>query len=369
MAMVRFKSKVEQVTEYLREEMTLGRWGDQMPGRHELAEELGVNGKTVEEALRLLLREGLLVAQGAGKRRKIVVPGGVQPRSLRVAVLNFDPPSRGETYIVDLMHQLRVEGHVPIEPRKTLLELGMKVERIAKLVETTPADAWVIVGGSREVLAWFAELGVPTFAMFGRRRDLPVAGAGPDKLAAMSDLTKRLVALGHRRIILLVREARRLPKPGAPERAFLETLESCGIVAGRYHLPDWEESVDGFHRCLEELFRVTPPTALIVDEAPFFIATLLFCARNGLGVPEDVSLACCDSNPNFLCCKPPITHINWDIDPVVRRIVRWANHTSLGKDDCKQTNSKATFIEGGTIGPAQGRRVVSPIIIQQTYRD
>ena len=74
-------------------------------------------------------------------------------------------------------------------------------------------------------------------------------------------------------------------------------------------------------------------------------------AQRGLGVPEDVSLACRDSNPDFSWWNPPITHIGWDMRPVVRRIVRWANNINLGKDDRRQTNTSAGFIEGGTIGP------------------
>lgn len=358
--MVRFKSKIEQAADYLREEMARGRWGVEMPGRNELAAELGIDGKTVEAALQMLVREGLLEPKGAGRRRRIVTPDDASAPSLRVAVLNYDPPSRAENYIVDLIHQLRLAGHVPIEPRKTLLEMNMKIERVARLVEETPAEAWVIVGGSRSVLEWFAQREIPAFALFGRRRELPIASAGPDKPPAMRELTLRMVELGHWKIVLIVRAERRLPTPGATERAFLETLESCGIAPVAYHMPEWEESAEGFHRRLGELFRVTPPTALIVDEAPFFTAAMQFCAQRGLGIPEDVSLACCESNPHFSWCKPPISHIGWDIRQVVRRIVRWANHTSLGRDDRRQTNTRCRFIEGGTIGPVRAPAIRQP---------
>ena len=351
MAMIRFKSKIEQVADYVRAEIEQGRWGSEVPGRMELAGELGINSKTVEAALQLLVREGMLEAQGAGKRRKIASHVAATPRSLRVAVLTYDPPTRGDSYYIDLMHQLRVAGHVPLTPQKTLLDLGMNVERVEKLVKETPAEAWVIIGGSQDVLSWFAAQDTPAFALFGRRREIAMAGAGPDKIKAIRDVTSRLTALGHRRIVMLVREERRLPQPGAAERSFLETLAASGITPGAYHLPAWEESVDGFHRLLEELFRVTPPTALIVDEAPFFTAAMQFCAKRGLSIPEIVSLVCCDSNPNFSWCKPPISHIGWDAGPVVRRILRWAYNVSIGREDRQQLNSHAEFIEGGTIGP------------------
>lgn len=68
-------------------------------------------------------------------------------------------------------------------------------------------------------------------------------------------------------------------------------------------------------------------------------------------VPEDVSLVCTDADPSFDWCQPPISHIRWDIDPVVRRVVRWVGNVSAGKPDLRQTLTPAEFVPGGTIGP------------------
>lgn len=51
----------EQIAQHLREEIAHGRWRELMPGRNELARELGFNNKTLESALRMLEKEGLLV--------------------------------------------------------------------------------------------------------------------------------------------------------------------------------------------------------------------------------------------------------------------------------------------------------------------
>lgn len=351
----RLKSKVEQVADYLRENMAHGRWGVSMPGRNALAKEIGINGKTVEEALRQLEREKLLIPQGIGKRRKISISKAHRSPSLRVAVLNYEPEARGENYIIDLVHQLGENGHTVFSTRQTLIELGMNVGRIAKLVKETQADAWIIVGGSHEVLEWFSGQSIAAFALFGRRRGLNIAGAGPEKPSAMKVLMGRLLGLGHRRIVLLAREERRLPKPGATERAFLGSLEAHGVQPNAYHLPAWTETPEGFQKCLEELFRVTPPTVLIVDESPFFTAAMQFFMKRGIRVPEEVSLVCCDFCPNFSWCEPPITHIHWDSRPILRRIMNWASNISHGKTDYQQVETKAQFIEGGTIGPASGR--------------
>jgi hypothetical protein len=349
-------SATERVAAHLREELLRGSLCDPLPGVHALTAELGANHNTVEKALRLLEQEGVLVAQGPGRRRRIAVAEGKVARPLRLTILAFDPPAveLAEGYMTDLLHRLGGAGHSVFFAEKCLLELGMEVRRVARLVRRTEADAWVVCAGSREVLEWFAAQPVPAFALFGRRGELPIAGVGPDHVAAETAATRRLIELGHRRIVQLVRRNRRLPVPGATERAILEEMAAHGIETGLYNLPDWEETGKGFHERLAELFRVTPPTALIIDEAPLLVAALQFLGRRGLRVPEDVSLLCTDADPAFAWCEPTIAHIRWDDRPVVQRVVRWAANVSHGRDDLRQTLTKAEFVEGGTVGPVNG---------------
>ncbi len=40
----------------------------------------------------------------------------------------------------------------------------------------------------------------------------------------------------------------------------------------------------------------------------------------------------------------------WDSGPVLRRVVRWVANMGRGKEDRRQTLTKAEFVEGGTIG-------------------
>ncbi|MGB6222938.1 substrate-binding domain-containing protein, partial [Haloferula sp.] len=200
-------------------------------------------------------------------------------------------------------------------------------------------------------LEWFLSQSLPCFALFGRRRKLPMASAGPDKQPAITEATRTLIGLGHRRIVMLTRRMRRLPEPGEVESSFLRELASQDISPGPYHLPDWEENIEGFHACLDQLFKVTPPTALIIDEAPFFVAAQQFLLRQGLHVPDDVSLVCTDADLAFSWCDPPVTHIRWDSAPLVHRIVRWANNAARGTEDHRASFTKAEFVRGGTIGP------------------
>jgi hypothetical protein len=323
-----------------------------MPGGPTLAAELRIDKKTVEAALRLLEEERLLIPQGAGRPRRIELPVDHAPPQLRVGLLSFDAESLGQLFMTDLQHRLGEAGHLPFPPGKNLLDLGMDPVRVARMAQRTEADAWVVTSASREVLEWFAEQETPAFALAGRYGGLPLAGTKPDKLSPITAVVHRLVALGHRRISLLCRRHLRLPQPARATRAYLAALEASGIATGSFHLPDWDETREGVGRILESLLGHTPPSALILDEAHLYHAAYHHLTRRGLRIPEDVSLVCTDGDHTFAWCEPSVAHIAWDHRPVVNRIVRWANNVARGRDDRRQSFTKAEFIEGGTVGRA-----------------
>ena len=345
-------SPSQQAAEYLRKELMRQTWTGLMPGAPQLSAELGVDRKTIEAALQMLQEAGWLQAQGAGKRRKITMPQNAPSPSMRIALLANEEADRRLDYVVNIMHDLNQEGHSAFYASRTLYDLGMNVKKIERLVKQTEADAWVVVAASREVLQWFSEQPMPVFSLFGRRRGLPIAGAGPDKIPMLEKVTRELIARGHKRIVMMVRAMRRIPTPGATERAFLLELDKHGLPVSDYNLPGWEETPEGYQARLESLFSSAPPTALIVDEIPQLVCTLQFLARKNIRVPEDVSLVCADNSTALDWCDPQISHIRWDSRPVVRRIVRWAANVSRGKKDIRQVSTPAEFYQGGTIGLA-----------------
>ena len=348
----RFLHIHEQVAQYLRSELYAGRWTSAMPGRNQLVKLLEVSGKTVELALQQLETEGLLEAQGVGKKRKITLAEGeLKSVALRIQIMTYESKDVGLEHEIELKHRLEEAGHLASYAEKSLQDLGMKVDRVARFVSKTPADAWVVCAGSFEVLEWFSQQELKVFALFGRRSGLPIAGTSPRKIPAMQQAVDELVTLGHHRIVMMVREERRHPYPALYEQAFLDRLAHHGIEPSSYNIPDWRDDKEDFHRCLDSLFQVTPPTAMLVSEAQLFVPTMQHLARMGVHAPEQISLVCDDPDPTFPWCEPAIAHIRWDAAPMMRRVVEWAHHVALGREDLKQNTYLAHFVRGGTIGP------------------
>jgi hypothetical protein len=85
---------------------------------------------------------------------------------------------------LQIAQSLDAAGHEVIFAGKTQVPFQHDAGRVAQHVNSIPADAWIVVAGSREVLEWFARQPLPCLALFDRTGDLPLARTGPDGLPA-----------------------------------------------------------------------------------------------------------------------------------------------------------------------------------------
>ncbi len=349
----------EQVAACLREGIQGGRWGDPFPGENQLASELNVSRNTARRALQILEKEGLVVRRGLGRSRSITPAGTAMAlrRPLRVAILRndtlIDDSPHTALIAANILRALEASGYDAFECRKTQVELRHDVPQMSRQLTAASADAWLIEAGSRSLLEWCASQQTHCLALYGRTEGLQIARIGPDAASAYAVATRELIALGHRRIVLIVREEFRRPPVGGCELAFLNELKAHGIPAGIYNLPEWHETPAGFERLLESLFRTTPPTAVIVDETCWLIAALGFLVRRGLRVPEQVSLVAGEGVPILDMCSPRFAQIRWDNKLIERRVVRWVNAVRKGNSDRRIISIPADFVPGGSIGPVR----------------
>ncbi len=346
---LRIRSASEQVADFLREEIQRRVWIGTMPGEHWLVNQLHTGRNTVRMALDLLEAEGVLLPQGHGRRRKIAPIDTPVTETFRVTIFLYCARDRQDANVHEIMHQLTKCGYeVKLAP-KTLTDLDMNVARVAKMVKKIETDAWLVCAASSEVLNWFSTQATPSFAVFGRFSMSNMAGTGPDKLPAYKAAIRRLVELGHRRIVLLLPPQVRKPEIAQLPQQILCEMESHGIKISSYNLPDWESSPTGLRQCLDFLFSLTPPTALFIEEPFEFFAVRDHLAKKGIFAPRDVSLICSDYHPVFEWCDPSVSCIRWSVDPLVRRVIRWVENSKRGKEDRESSFFRASFIEGGSI--------------------
>lgn len=358
MSPIRVLSASEQVACHLQKLIRQGSIQGNVPGVAQLAKALGVNAKTIVAALQMLEKEGVVINQGARRKRLVNEEAfrgdqEAQTGQLHFCILLYEDTDHQSLFLKELEHALNEAGHVVSYVEKTLIDLKMKLSSVQQIVKQERCDGWLIVAGSRSILEWFSQQSTPAFALFGRRMRLPIASAGPRTDIAFREAITRLTSLGHRRIVKICRSERRFPEPGNSERLFLDILREKDIPVGEYNLPDWEETAEGYQELLASLFRVSPPTAIIIDEPSFLLATYQFLGEAGLRAPEDVSLVCVDFDSIFHWCHPAVSSIYWDSGFVVKRVLKWASNVANGKEDREQMSTPAQFMLGGTIGQAK----------------
>jgi DNA-binding LacI/PurR family transcriptional regulator len=358
----RQRSVIEQIADHLRHGFRNGHWCGQLPGVRSLVRELGVSKDTVEAALHLLEAEGSLHSGGPGRRKQIVVSRALKgdTKALRVGVVLSDPLRQinlhSQQLMLEVIRRIENAGHTCFTAERTMSELGYKVPRIARMIESAKADAWVAYSAPRDVLKWFVSRSIPVVAVGGGFSGLPVASSASQIDAAIRDSVRALHALGHRRIVAISPDSWRLPFPSLTGTAFLTALEECGHSPTSYHMPAWEQTPEGLERLLESLFLITPPTALIfVNPAPY-VAALEFFGRKGIRVPRDVSIVSMTTGQMFSMLSRRPAHFKWPIDEHVRRVNRWVRCVAKGGTDVQQVTFPATFEPGETIAEAKGAK-------------
>lgn len=336
----------EQVASHLRENLQQGRWSGLMPGRDRLARELGVHGSTLERALGQLEKEGLLESCGAGKRRRIVAEN-IAPRGKRVAMFLYEPDDILDSSIVEIQKQLHEAGHRLSFTAKTLSELKHDPKRVMAMMEAHPADGWILLASARPVLEAISKASTPAFALYGNMTGLGIAGTGGRKINATLDCIEHLYKKGCRRIVMLARGRNKKTVMNQTEQAFYEELHKRNLPQSSYNLPEWEDTSQGLRRCLDALFQVTPPDAILVDDWILLLAIQNYLSsKRGLAFRQ-VECISTDYHTSFRWCQPAIPHFYWDPAKAVRRVVQWVDHVAQGKDDRKVKLIEAKFIPGG----------------------
>ena len=250
-------------------------------------------------------------------------------------------------------HAIETSGHTCIFSPRALSQLNDNLSRISRVVKAAAADAWVVCQASQKVLEWFVAQPFPSIAFGGRFQNLQMASTAVKLAPAIEAAVEDLFNHGHRRIVMLASPVARKPIPLPSLASYLELLRAHGICTTDYHLPDFEENAESLEACLNSLFKVTPPTALLVYQTDYCVEVLSFLALRGLQVPRDISVVCMHMDPVFRLRRPRLNHFELGADEHVSRIARWINGVRKGRPDQRHAIFDAVYVPGGTVGPVK----------------
>ncbi|WP_338288974.1 substrate-binding domain-containing protein [Luteolibacter sp. LG18] len=352
----------ESTAEVIKTGLQARRWPT-LPGERHLAAQLGVSRATVRNALALLTEQGHLSSPSQGLKRSVrSLPSVASADSLRVDLLlgrDYHTMDRGDhRFLAMLGEAISRGGHVLAHDQPDLAAVRRKHRGLGRFMNERGADARIVYLGVWEDLDWFSRQDVPVLALGGRSLGIEIDSVGIDSSLALREAMQVLTGRGHRRIALLCeRFVREAPTPGRMARAFTEELAAVSVTASPYNLPAWDETPEGLQTVLEELFRITPPTAIIVNNALALSGLLSFCNRRGLRIPEHLSVLVMESSAEIEWFRPKLGMLGgMSITDLVAGVMEWLDNPSRQDRAPGQKLLPSYFIEGESIAaPFNGR--------------
>ncbi len=273
--------------------------GTVLPSIRNLARRHGLGPSAVRLALEVLKSEHRV---GLGVRRRLVV---LSPVGASLAFEN----------IVLEVHRNLLENLLANSAMRALqagLEAGVSRyyaplliahdshfrEYLPQALPVRTLRGILLVGPAKmHLLKLYERLPVPVVLVDQPAEGLQIHSVSVDNRPAAAEATRRMLALGHRRIAFLRRASYSLrdvdPDSREREAGYLDALHEAGLSKPK-ELPFniiTQERPDG--PALQALFRSVPPfTALLAADSGIAQLCLEAAQARGLVVPRDLSLAC-----------------------------------------------------------------------------
>lgn len=292
-------SLVAQVAEAIRAEIRKGVWQEWIPSERELSHSLHVSRNTCRFALHMLSRDGLIEPiRGRGNRIKRTASGATKPTLRRTHSVGVIIP--------EVLGKLRPSNSLMIEEvQAELYDIQLRVQlhcspayyaknprrALEKLVEKNPHDCWILILTQRPLQRWFMQQGIPCVVSGSIYPGIVLPSVDFDFRAICRHATGKLIALGHRRLVYINRQLRAAGDLES-EIGFHEAIKSSSDRQAEGRVVYHDDHLESIAPLIKQLFKTSarPPTGVIVANSYCYLSVMTCLARNGLRVPEDVSL-------------------------------------------------------------------------------
>ena len=234
-----------------------------------------------------------------------------------------DPTS----FYADILDGLIAEAEVAGLNLVTLLiDRTDGAERISQMLKDRP-DGIIMMGADEEhLLAPLREANCPVVILSGQDRLMQFDSVSPAFRAGGYLATKRLLDLGHRKIVHVTHLYRRTIRSRL--EGFRDALEEAGIAYDpAVHLIDAGDVMfdpqEAERAVLKRLDRgMIDTTAFFCAADVTAIGVMQALQRMDLRVPQDVSIVSFDDLPIAQLCSPPLTTVTLDRTEIGRAGIR-----------------------------------------------
>ena len=216
-----------------------------------------------------------------------------ESRTILVIVPDICDPFFSEVLIGDCAHQNQQE--------KTFIDLIItkQIDGMLLLGSRLPFDASIEEQRNLPPMVManeFApELGLPTVHI--------------DNLTASFDAVNYLHELGHQRIACIA-GPEEMPLCHYRLQGYVQALRRCGITVDPHYIARGNFTYEAGANALEQLLALPqPPTAIFCHSDIMALGALSYAKRQGLKVPDDLSIIGFDNISLAEFCDPPLTTV------------------------------------------------------------
>ena len=167
---------------------------------------------------------------------------------------------------------------------------------------------------------------------------------------AVHEAVSHLIEKGHRRIAL-IEGPPGFTSPQERRAGFEEAMAKAGIGVDKALIKPGGYTFESGTKAGEELVRMAePPTAIFACNDEMAIGAMIAARRNGLRIPEDLSIVGFDDTPLSSHVWPSLTTVHW---PIVD-MARLAAGKLIGSSEDAETADwllPCTFKERGSVVP------------------
>ena len=236
-------------------------------------------------------------------------------------------------------------------------ESAEEAEALTGILEARHCDALLFLGDLRDRPGLIEELqntSIPVVAMWHGSRDSGIPTVSVDNKSGTAAIVDHLVELGHERIGFAGPRGR-LGDITEREEAFVASVHGHGLATPEDYRRDAPNTYAGGAEALRELRRMDQsPSAIVAPTDVLAMGMLHEAHRQGLHVPNDLSISGFDDIPEAAYTVPGLTTVRMPTEAMVLAAVDLAIGREEVLGDFHPLLEPDLVVRGST-GPAPGK--------------
>jgi len=350
-------SIINRVASVLESAILREEWRQKLPGERRLCAQLHVSRTSLERALNIIERRGLIRSQPrVGHLIRKVHTQATRQNLTTIHILlrtPYENLSDWEQLQYKKVEQILSRAGFWLQFHAIALMQGKSLpKRLADLVKNEPAACWVLSSVSRQTQQWFSDHGIPTLVTGHCYPNIQLPSIDVDRKAICRHAVTMLLRLGHRFIILLM-SRQKFAGEMYGEQGFREGFASAAPLNARCEVWYHNVEADSVRSIIRKHWsRPGYPTAIIVLQTHCAITVASTLMELGVHLAKDVSLICQESDETLRWFTPPITHYMITHAVFAQRIARMLMR--LTKTGAIEPSALILprLVMGGSVGPA-----------------